>query len=65
MDTGSIASSLLLMQTDRTQQVLSTAMVKQAAAQQNQMANILARNVQQSPQLASQNGSGFSFSTYA
>jgi hypothetical protein len=64
MDTVSIASSLLYMRTDQTQQALSTAMMKQAATQQNQMANLLAQNALQSPQPAAQSGNGFSFSTY-
>lgn len=65
MDTSSIAGSSLLMRTEQTQQALSTTMMKQAAGQQNKMANLLAQNAQQAPQPASKGNSNFSFSTYA
>lgn len=65
MDTSSIAGSSLLLRTGQTQQALSTAMMKQAAEQQNQMANMLAQNAQQAPQPASKSDSNFNFSTYA
>ncbi|OGU13133.1 MAG: hypothetical protein A2076_07615 [Geobacteraceae bacterium GWC2_53_11] len=65
MDTSSIAGSSLLMRTEQTQQALSTTMMKQAAGQQNKMANLLAQNAQQAPQPAAQGNSNFSFSTYA
>lgn len=65
MDTSSIAGSSLLVKSAQTQQALSTTMMKQAANQQNQMANLLAQNVQQAPAPVAGRGDGFSFSTYA
>ena len=65
MDTNSIAGSSLLMRTAQTQQALSTAMMKQAANQQNMIANLLAQNAQQAPQPSASGGNSFSFSTYA
>lgn len=64
MDTSSISGSALLMRSGQTQQVLSTSMMKQAADQQNRMANLLAQNAQQAPQPALTSDSSFSFSTY-
>jgi hypothetical protein len=65
MDTSSITGSSLLLRTQQTQQALSTSMMKQAANQQNMMANLLAQNVQNAPQPAAINGNGYNFSTYA
>ena len=65
MDTVSIAGASLLMRSTQTQQALSTKMMKQEADQQNQIANMLAQNAQQSPQSAANNSYGFNFSTYA
>jgi hypothetical protein len=65
MEISSIAGSSLLMKSSQTQQALSTAMMKQAANQQNMIANLLAQNVQQSPQPAANSNNSFSFSTYA
>ena len=65
MDTVSIASSSLLQRSAQTQQALSTTMMKQAANQQDQVANMLAQNARQAPQPAATSGNGFSFSTYA
>jgi len=65
MDTSSISGSSLLMSSGQTQQTLSVTMMKQAADQQNKMANVLAQNVKQAPQPAAQGSSGFNFSTYA
>jgi len=65
MDTSSIAGSSLLLRSEQTQQALSTTMMKQAADQQNKIANLLAQNAQQAPQPATQSGDSFSFSTYA
>lgn len=65
MDISSISGSALLMKSQQTQQALSTTMMKQAADQQNKMANLLAQNAQQAPQPAAANNSNFSFSTYA
>jgi hypothetical protein len=64
MDTGTIAGAALLMKTGQTQQILSTAMVKQAANQQNQLAGLLAQNVQKTTQPANPD-SAYGFSTYA
>jgi len=65
MDTISITGSSLLVRSEQTQQALSTTMLKQAANQQNRMADLLAQNAQQAPQPTAQNGNGFNFSTYA
>ena len=68
MDTSSITGSSLLLRSGQTQQALSTTMMKQAANQQNRMADLLAQNVQntrQAPQPAAAGGNGSSFSTYA
>jgi hypothetical protein len=65
MDTISISGTSQLMRTGQTQQALSTAMMKQAAEQQDKMANVLAQNVRQAPQPTPESGTGFSFSTYA
>jgi hypothetical protein len=64
MDTSTIAGAALLMKAGQTQQQLSTAMVKQAANQQNLMASLLAQNVQQAPQPATSDNA-YNFSTYA
>lgn len=63
MDTSSIAGSSLLLRVGQTQQALSTTMMKQAADQQNKMAELLAVNAQQAPQPTA--SSGFSFSILA
>ncbi len=65
MDTSSVAGSSLLYRSEQTQQALSTAMMKQAADGQNQVANLLAQNAQQAPQPTSKSSNGFNFSTYA
>ncbi|KAA0895398.1 hypothetical protein F6V25_11930 [Oryzomonas japonica] len=61
MDISTIAGAALSVKAGQTQQTLSMAMVKQAANQQSQMADLLAQNVQQAPQA---DGS-YNFSTYA
>lgn len=58
-------SGMSMMRTDQTRQAMSTAMLKKAAEQQNQLANMLAQNVKQAPQSATGTGSDFGFSTYA
>ena len=65
MDTSSIAGSSLLLRSEQTQQTLSTAMMKQAADQQDRMASLLARSARQAPHPAAADNGGFSFSTYA
>lgn len=68
MDTSSISGSSLLLRSEQTRQVLSTTMIKQAADQQNMMADLLAqnaRNARQTPQPAAKSINGFNFSTYA
>lgn len=64
MDTSSISGSSLLMAAGQTRQALSTTMMKQAADQQNKMADLLAQNIKQSPQPSATRDSSFSFSTY-
>jgi hypothetical protein len=63
MDTISIAGSSLLLRVGQAQQALSTTMMKQAADQQNKMAELLAMNAKQAPQPTAD--SGFSFSIFA
>jgi hypothetical protein len=63
MDITSVAGSSLLMQNSQSQQAMSISMIKQAANQQNRMANLLAQSAQQAPQPTG--GAEFSFSTYA
>ncbi|MSN24491.1 MAG: hypothetical protein GJV46_01345 [Geobacter sp.] len=65
MDISSVAGSSLLYRSEQTQQAISTTMMKQAADNQNQVANMLAQNAQQAPQPTSKSSGGFSFSTYA
>lgn len=60
----SITGSSLIMRSGQTQQLLSTAMMKQAADQQKQLADMLSKNVQQTSQTIS-GSSGYNFSTYA
>jgi hypothetical protein len=40
-------------------------MMKQAANQQNPLADLLAQNARQAPQPTTQSGNSFTFSTYA
>jgi hypothetical protein len=61
MDISSISGSSMLLKSAQTQQALSTAMMKQAADQQNTMANMLAQNSQQ----AAQPPAVSTFSTFA
>lgn len=63
METSTIAGASLLMKMGQPQSAMSTAMMKMAAAQQDQMANMLAQNAKQAPQPAA--SSGYNFSTYA
>lgn len=65
MDTSSISGSSLLLRSEQTRQVLSTTMIKQAADQQNMMADLLAQNARQTPQPAAKSVNDFNFSTYA
>jgi hypothetical protein len=65
MDVTSISGAALMMRSDQTQQVLSVSMMKQAADQQNQIANMLAQNAQQSSQPTFNSRSSFSFSIFA
>ncbi len=63
MDSASISGTAALMKTGQTQQAMSMSMMKQAAAQQQLMANLLEQNARQAPQPSAQGGS--TFSTYA
>lgn len=65
MDISTIGGSSLLLRSEQTQQAISTTMMKQAATQQNQIANMLAQNAQQAPQPTAKSGNSFNFSTYA
>ena len=66
MDINTIAGAAISLQSSQTAQNMTMALVKQAAAQQNMMANNLAQNVQSAaqgqPTAATQ---GYTFSTYA
>jgi hypothetical protein len=64
MDTSSIAGAALIMKTAQTQQSMSISVMKMAADQQKQIANMLAQLTEQMPQPSVQN-SDFTFSTYA
>lgn len=50
MDISTIAGTALLMKTSQTQQAMETMMIKQAAAQQNMIANLLEQNARMAPQ---------------
>lgn len=50
MDISTIAGTALLMKTSQTQQAMETMMIKQEAAQQNMIANLLEQNAQMAPQ---------------
>lgn len=63
METSAIAGAAMLMSSIQTQQSISTSLMKQAADQQKQMANLLAQNAAQASQLAA--GNGYNFSTFA
>lgn len=65
MDTASISASLQLMRREETQQTLATTMMKQAADQQNKMADMLAQNARQAALPAPQSSNNYNFSTYA
>ncbi len=65
MITDTIAGTSVLVRSEQTQQALSTAMMKQAAARQNQVADLLAQTARQTPQPATAGDSNFNFSTYA
>jgi hypothetical protein len=56
MDTMAIANSLISMQADQTRQTITIAIIKQAAVQQNMVANLLEQNPMPK---------GSNFSTYA
>lgn len=62
MDTSTIAGTSALMSASQTQQGLSISMMKQAADQQAQMANMLAQNARQATPPVD---SGYTFSAYA
>ena len=65
MDTSSISGTSLLMRAGLAQQALSVTMMRQAADQQNKMANMLDINTRQPSQKAVMSGTDFNFSTYA
>jgi len=60
MDTTSIAGASALMRAGQTQQALSMSMMKQAASQQQMMANLLEKSAKQISQPSVQSGSNFS-----
>ena len=62
MDIATIAGAAQLMRTAQTQQSVSISIMKQAADQQNQMANLLAQNA---VQMRQQKNNDFTFSTFA
>jgi hypothetical protein len=63
VDINTIANAAIQVKTSQTQQAMETALIKQAAEQQNMLAGLLAQNVRMSPQPSSI--TGFGFSTYA
>ncbi|NVN90244.1 MAG: hypothetical protein HXX11_06530 [Desulfuromonadales bacterium] len=50
MDVSTITGTALLMKTSQTQQAMETAMIKQAATQQNMIASLLEQNAGMTPQ---------------
>ena len=60
MDTISISGTALLSKVAQTQQAMAISITKQAAEQQNQMANLLAQNARLAPQPTRPTDSGFS-----
>jgi len=63
MEISSIAGVTAMLQSAQTEQGISTKMLKNAADQQKQMANMLAQNAKNLQQTSG--GNGYSFSTYA
>ena len=63
MDTVSITGSSQLMQNARTQQAMSATLMKKAAEQQEQMADMLAQNAKKAT--PPPKDSRYNFSTYA
>jgi len=64
MDTVAIAGASLLMKNSQTQQAISMSLMKQAADQQKQLADMLAQGAAQVSKLSS-GTADYSFSTYA
>lgn len=62
METSAIAGAVLLMNRAQTQQSITISIMKQAADQENQMANLLA---QDAVQMRQQKNNDFTFSTFA
>lgn len=60
MDIPAIASSALMMKASQTRESISISIMKQAAQQQNQLADLLAGSARPAAQLAAEAGSGFS-----
>ena len=60
MDINAIAGTAVVMQAAQTQQGVSTALIKMAADQQNQMATMLAQITLAAPQTGTGSGYGFS-----
>ena len=60
MDISSISGTAVMMQAAQTQQGISTSLMKMAAEQQQQMADMLAQSAQKGSQIAAQSGYGFS-----
>ncbi len=65
METNSIAGSSLLLNAGQSQQALTTSMMKQAAEQQNKMADLLAQNTRKVAQPTAKNSADFNFSIFA
>jgi len=65
MDTVSIAGSSLLSRHEQTQQTLSMTIMKQAATQQNQIADMLAQSARQAQGLGAESDGNYNFSTFA
>ena len=64
MEISSIAGAAALMQTAQTQQGISTGLLKNAAEQQNQLANMLAKNAKNA-KTSQQTSGDYGFSTVA
>jgi len=63
MDISTISATAVTMRATQTQQGIATSLMKMAAEQQGQMADLLAQSADNASRVAA--GSGYNFSTYA
>ena len=60
MDISSISAAAVMMQGAQTQQAMGTTLMKMAADQQGQVADMLAQSAQQASSVVAKSGYGFS-----